>query len=74
MKTNIHQPNQWEFLRQLSSDSNNTVIGLVRSKPPTEERVKEELPERTNIHIVQADITDYAALRVRTPKCTEEIY
>ncbi|KAJ5833246.1 hypothetical protein N7474_001557 [Penicillium riverlandense] len=53
----------WEFLRQLSSDSNNIVIGLVRNKPPTEEKMKQELPERTNIHIVQADITDYAALK-----------
>ncbi|KAJ5675522.1 hypothetical protein N7462_008419 [Penicillium macrosclerotiorum] len=53
----------WEFLRQLSSDSNKTVIGIVRNKAQTEEKVKEELPERSNIHIVQADITDYAALK-----------
>ncbi|CAI7584547.1 unnamed protein product [Penicillium glandicola] len=52
----------WEFLRQISSDLNNTVIGLVRSKSATEKRVEAELPERTNIHIVEADITNYSAL------------
>ncbi|PYI11203.1 NAD(P)-binding protein [Aspergillus sclerotiicarbonarius CBS 121057] len=53
----------WEFLRQLSSDPNNTVIGLVRNKSGTDKRVSEELPERSNIHILQADISDYAALQ-----------
>jgi NAD(P)-dependent dehydrogenase (short-subunit alcohol dehydrogenase family) len=43
------------------------VIGLVRSKFSTEQKMKEELSERSNIHIVQADITDYAALQVSTP-------
>lgn len=65
MKTNNVQPNQWEFLRQISTDSNNIVIGLVRNKSATEKKVKTELPEHTNIHIVEADITDYAALKVR---------
>ncbi|KAJ5200192.1 hypothetical protein N7491_009008 [Penicillium cf. griseofulvum] len=53
----------WELLRQLSGHSNNTVVGIVRNKSATQEKVKEKLPERTNIHIVQADITDYAALK-----------
>ncbi|KAJ5952400.1 uncharacterized protein N7479_010813 [Penicillium vulpinum] len=52
----------WEFLRQLSGDPKNTIIGIVRNKSPTQEKVTEELPERTNIHILQADITDYTAL------------
>ncbi|KAJ5108236.1 hypothetical protein N7456_004911 [Penicillium angulare] len=52
----------WKFLRQISSDLNNTVIGLVRRKSETEEKVKGEFHDRTNIHIVEADITDYAAL------------
>ncbi|OOQ91861.1 putative short chain dehydrogenase (AtsC) [Penicillium brasilianum] len=52
-----------EFLRQISSDSNNAVIGLVRRKRATEEKVKAELPDRTKIHIVEADITVYAALK-----------
>ncbi|RAK95683.1 NAD(P)-binding protein [Aspergillus ibericus CBS 121593] len=53
----------WEFLLQVSSDPNNTVIGLVRNKLETDKKVSEELPERSNIHILQADITDYAALQ-----------
>ncbi|CAI7616453.1 unnamed protein product [Penicillium discolor] len=53
----------WELLRQLSSDSNNTIIGIVRNKSATQEKVEEELPERTNLHIVEADITDYTALK-----------
>ncbi|RAL13933.1 SDR family oxidoreductase [Aspergillus homomorphus CBS 101889] len=53
----------WEFVRQLSSDPKNTVIGLVRDKPATEKRVTQELESRPNIHILQADITDYSALQ-----------
>lgn len=74
IKTNHSQPKQWELLRQLSSDSSNTIIGIVRNKPATQEKAKEELPERTNIHIVQADITDYTALKVGTFKYTEGFY
>lgn len=56
---------QFEFVRQLSSDSNNIIIGLVRDKPTTEKAVAEELAGRSNIHILQADITDYEAVKVR---------
>jgi NAD(P)-dependent dehydrogenase (short-subunit alcohol dehydrogenase family) len=52
----------WEFLRQLSSDANNTVIGIVRDKPGTDKRVSEELKGRSNISILQADMVDYDAL------------
>jgi hypothetical protein len=51
---------------------NNTVIRLVRSKSVTEEKVKEELPERTNIDIMEADITDFAARKVRNLKDAQE--
>ncbi|PTB37196.1 uncharacterized protein TrAFT101_010932 [Trichoderma asperellum] len=53
----------FEFVRQLSSDSNNIIIGLVRDKPTTEKAVAEELAGRSNIHILQADITDYEAVK-----------
>jgi hypothetical protein len=49
------------------------VIGLVRRKSATEEKVKGELPDRTKIHIVEADITDYAALKVRIAAMHEDI-
>ncbi|PLB49744.1 NAD(P)-binding protein [Aspergillus steynii IBT 23096] len=53
----------WEFLRQISSDPNNVVIGIVRDKATTERKVLQELPGRPNIHILQADLVDYAALK-----------
>ncbi|KAH8202049.1 hypothetical protein TruAng_003804 [Truncatella angustata] len=52
----------YEFLRQLSSDAKNKVIGIVRDKQATEKRVAEELHGRMNIHIIQADITNYENL------------
>ncbi|RYP14214.1 hypothetical protein DL765_006534 [Monosporascus sp. GIB2] len=52
----------FEFLRQISADSNNTVIGIVRDKPTTDKKVSEELSGRSNVHILQADVTDYNAL------------
>ncbi|KAJ4355642.1 uncharacterized protein N0V89_003662 [Didymosphaeria variabile] len=54
---------QWGFVQHLSEDPSNTVIGLVRNAPPTIERVKNELPDRKNIHILQADLNDDAAIR-----------
>ncbi|KAK3305990.1 uncharacterized protein B0T15DRAFT_556605 [Chaetomium strumarium] len=53
----------FEFLRQISQDAANTVIGLVRDKPGTEKKVSELLSGRSNIHILQADLTDYRTLQ-----------
>jgi hypothetical protein len=55
---------QWEFLRQLSSNEDNKVIGIVRDKKPTDKRVAEELGARSNITILQGDLTDYDSLKV----------
>ncbi|KAL6797457.1 hypothetical protein GGI42DRAFT_362116 [Trichoderma sp. SZMC 28013] len=52
-----------EFVRQLSSHPSNTVVGLVRDKTATEQAIAQELPGRSNIHILQADITDYDAVK-----------
>ncbi|PHH86368.1 hypothetical protein CDD83_10353 [Cordyceps sp. RAO-2017] len=52
----------FEFLRQLCQDSGNTVIGLVRDKPSTDKRVADELKAPSNVHVLQADITDYSSL------------
>ena len=63
-KSNLHY--QYEFLRQLSSDPENTVIGLVRDKSATDKKISEELKvQLSNVHILEADITDYDALKVR---------
>ncbi|TVY73125.1 putative oxidoreductase [Lachnellula suecica] len=52
----------FEFLRQLSVDPTNTVFGLVRSKAAVEAKVAAEIG-RSNIHIIEADTTDPAALK-----------
>ncbi|MCJ1314259.1 hypothetical protein MMC25_007939 [Agyrium rufum] len=53
----------WEFMTQLSGNPDNTVIGIIRNKPPTAQRVAAELADRKNISLLEADLTDYAALK-----------
>ncbi|KAI1356618.1 hypothetical protein F5Y01DRAFT_82354 [Xylaria sp. FL0043] len=53
----------FEFLRQISENPANQVIGIARDKAATLKKVSEELGERPNIHILQADITDYNAVK-----------
>jgi len=50
---------QYEFIRQISSDKSNLVIGLVRNKATTEARLAKDGIK--NVTIVEADITDFAA-------------
>lgn len=54
---------QFEFIRQLSEDPANTVFGLVRDEAAVKAKVAAEIG-RDNIHIIQADTTDPAALKV----------
>lgn len=56
---------QWEFLNQISSNPDNTVVGIVRNKPSTDKRVAEELSGRSNITILEADLTSYDAVKVQ---------
>ncbi|KAI0127359.1 hypothetical protein BJ170DRAFT_625098 [Xylariales sp. AK1849] len=51
----------FEFMRQLSENPENTIFGLVRDKAAAGKKVEAEL-NRKNIHIIQADVTDYGAL------------
>ncbi|KAK3681235.1 hypothetical protein B0T22DRAFT_302726 [Podospora appendiculata] len=53
----------WEFMSQISSNADNTVIGIVRNKKAADERVSNELNGRTNITILEADVTDYEAVK-----------
>ncbi|KAK3326922.1 hypothetical protein B0T19DRAFT_148903 [Cercophora scortea] len=53
----------WEFMTQISSNANNIVIGIVRNKKATDERVANELTGRINITILEADVTDYEAVK-----------
>ncbi|KAK4151563.1 NAD(P)-binding protein [Chaetomidium leptoderma] len=63
----------YEFLRQYSNDPNDTVIGLVRNKTATLEKVSEDpdLKGRRNIHILEADVTDYNALQAAAAETTK---
>ncbi|KAK1830666.1 hypothetical protein QBC39DRAFT_434709 [Podospora conica] len=55
----------YEFLRQYSENPSNTVIGLVRNKAETDEKIAQDpdFKGRTNVHIFEADITNYNALK-----------
>ncbi|KAF5000920.1 hypothetical protein FGRMN_1377 [Fusarium graminum] len=53
----------FEFVRQLSADSNNTIIGLVRNKQATDHKIQQELSGRSNIHIVQGEVQKYDDLK-----------
>lgn len=53
---------QFEFLRQLSLNPANTVIGLVRSVEKTEAKVKAEI-NRSNVHIIHGDLDSYEVLK-----------
>lgn len=52
----------YAWLKHLSSSPTNTVIGMVRNKGATEQRLAAD--NITNVHIVHADITDVKALRL----------
>ncbi|KAK4223283.1 hypothetical protein QBC38DRAFT_487996 [Podospora fimiseda] len=53
----------FEFLRQLSEDKDNLVIGLVRNKAATQKKAAAELGDRPNAHILHGDLTNYASLK-----------
>ncbi|CAI6266492.1 unnamed protein product [Periconia digitata] len=54
----------FEFMKQLSEDPNNLFVGLVRNKEETEKKVAAELGgNRTNIHIISADLASHASLK-----------
>ena len=62
-KAKISYFEQYEFLRQLSNDPANTVVGLVRDKAATEAKVNADL-RRPNIHILHGDLDNYDSLKV----------
>jgi hypothetical protein len=53
---------QLEFLKNLSSDPSNIVIGIVRNVAEAEAKVSAW--ERSNIHIIHGDMDNYDSLRV----------
>ncbi|KAL3465891.1 hypothetical protein BJX64DRAFT_285170 [Aspergillus heterothallicus] len=61
----------WAMLTNLSSNTANTVIALVRNKSGTEKRIAEELSDRKNIHVVHADLDDYKSLEAAAAEVTK---
>ncbi|GAW17413.1 hypothetical protein ANO14919_068700 [Xylariales sp. No.14919] len=53
----------FEFVKQLSEDPNNLIVGLVRDKAATEKKVAAELGDRPNVKVLHADLTKYASLK-----------
>jgi NAD(P)-dependent dehydrogenase (short-subunit alcohol dehydrogenase family) len=53
----------WEFMSQLSANPDNVVVGIVRDKKATDQKVAEQLSDRSNITILEADIGNYDALK-----------
>ncbi|CAJ2513871.1 Uu.00g019900.m01.CDS01 [Anthostomella pinea] len=53
----------FEFLKQISQEPKNLVVGLVRDKAATEKKVAAELGDRSNVHILHGDLDDYASLK-----------
>ncbi|UPX11209.1 uncharacterized protein EKO05_0001829 [Ascochyta rabiei] len=53
----------FELVKQISDNTNNLVVGLVRDKNSTKKMVKAGLGERSNVHILYGDLTSYASLK-----------
>lgn len=63
---------QFEFLRQLSLNPANTVIGLVRNVKSVEAKAKAEI-NRSNVHIVHGDLDSYEVLKVSLASDPQDI-
>ena len=59
----VLNPAQFELVKQISEEPKNLVVGLVRDKAATEKKVAAELGDRSNVHILHADLTSYASLK-----------
>ncbi|GME23728.1 Short-chain dehydrogenase [Neofusicoccum parvum] len=53
----------WAFLRRLSEDTNNTVIGSVRNKSAAEKKTTDELGSRPNVHLVEMEMANYDSIK-----------
>lgn len=67
----------YEFLKQLSRDPSNIVIGLARRVAATLEKVQaDNLNTNSNVHIIEGDVTSYGSFlkaRAEVEKITPKI-
>ncbi|KAK1594617.1 short chain dehydrogenase [Colletotrichum navitas] len=61
--TGVNRGIGWEFLRQISDDVNNIVIGTARNKTAVEKKISDELGSRSNVHIVELEMTSYDSIK-----------
>lgn len=54
---------QFALLKNLSENPENIVIGLVRDKATTDKKIADEIGNRSNIHIFQADLLSFDDLK-----------
>lgn len=50
-------------MRILSRDPENVIVGIVRDKSGTENKVASEIGDCPNVHILHGDLTDYNSLK-----------
>lgn len=58
-------------MKQLSENSKNLVLGLVRNKTATEKKVAEELQGRDNVRIIHGDLSSHASLKKAAAEATD---
>ncbi|KAK6215762.1 short-chain dehydrogenase [Colletotrichum tabaci] len=61
--TGVNRGIGWAFLRKISDDPNNTIIGTVRDKASVEKKIADELGSRSNIHIVEVEMASYDSIK-----------
>ncbi|KAK1999874.1 short-chain dehydrogenase [Colletotrichum falcatum] len=61
--TGVNRGIGWAFLRKLSDDANNIVVGSVRNKAAVEKKISDELGSRSNMHIVELEMASYESIK-----------
>ncbi|KAK1979557.1 short-chain dehydrogenase [Colletotrichum cereale] len=60
--TGVNRGIGWEFLRQISDDASNIVVGTVRNRTVVEKKISDELGSRPNVHVVELEMTSYESI------------
>jgi NAD(P)-dependent dehydrogenase (short-subunit alcohol dehydrogenase family) len=69
----LQTPVQFEFVKQISNDPKNLVVGLVRDQATTKKKIAAEIGDRSNIHIFHGDLTDYTSLKQAAEETTKVV-
>ncbi|KZL77928.1 hypothetical protein CT0861_05688 [Colletotrichum tofieldiae] len=61
--TGVNRGIGWAFLRTISDDPSNTIIGTVRNKEAAEKQIADKLGNRPNIHIVELELGNFDSIK-----------